>query len=142
MLSLFLSLSILVGWVVFLQLGSCFVPSCCFLILQFHILYALIQVGVCSFTCFFADLLYKVRFFMFDYLNKLNSNGLTDAGAPSPLSTPLKFCSYNGTACCNSTEDSQIQKQFQSMNISSSACASLLKPVLCAVSPCLRLIIA
>lgn len=55
-----------------------------------------------------------------------------DSRAPSTLSTPLKFCSYNGTACCNSTEDSQIQKQFQSMNISSSACASLLKPVLCA----------
>ncbi|KAM1681927.1 hypothetical protein COP2_040197 [Malus domestica] len=55
-----------------------------------------------------------------------------DSRAPSTLSVPLKFCPYNETACCNSTEDSQIQKQFQTMNISNSGCASLLKSVLCA----------
>ncbi|CAN6585246.1 unnamed protein product [Malus baccata var. baccata] len=55
-----------------------------------------------------------------------------DSKAPSTLSDPLKFCPYNETACCNSTEDSQIQKQFQTMNISNSDCASLLKSVLCA----------
>lgn len=74
---------------------------------------------------------------MFDYLlqflMKLSWNGLIGAGAPSTLSSPLKFCSYNETACCNSTEDLQIQKQFQTMNISNSGCASLLKSVLCAV---------
>ncbi|CAB4280899.1 unnamed protein product [Prunus armeniaca] len=55
-----------------------------------------------------------------------------DSRAPSTLSSPLKFCSYNETACCNSTEDLQIQKQFQTMNISNSGCASLVKSVLCA----------
>lgn len=53
--------------------------------------------------------------------------------APLPQKDPLKFCPYNGTSCCNSADDSRIQKQFQVMNISDSACAALVKSVLCAV---------
>ncbi|XP_022727602.1 HIPL1 protein-like isoform X2 [Durio zibethinus] len=56
----------------------------------------------------------------------------TDSRAPLALNTRLKFCSYNGSSCCNSTKDSQLQKQFQAMKISNPSCASLLQSVLCA----------
>uniref|UniRef100_A0A3Q7GU07 Uncharacterized protein n=1 Tax=Solanum lycopersicum TaxID=4081 RepID=A0A3Q7GU07_SOLLC len=46
--------------------------------------------------------------------------------------TPLAFRSYNGTSCCNSTDDKQLQTQFNAMNISDSRCASLVKSVICA----------
>ncbi|KAM7251603.1 hypothetical protein ACFE04_023486 [Oxalis oulophora] len=52
--------------------------------------------------------------------------------APFTLNDTLKFCSYTGKTCCNSTDDYQLQKQFQSMNISDSACSNLVKSVLCA----------
>ncbi|KAM6594223.1 hypothetical protein CsatA_001926 [Cannabis sativa] len=51
--------------------------------------------------------------------------------APFTLTTPLKFCPYNETTCCNSKEDLQLQKQFQTMNISDLGCSSLVKSVLC-----------
>ncbi|KAE8674697.1 HIPL2 protein [Hibiscus syriacus] len=57
----------------------------------------------------------------------------TDSRAPLTLKTALKFCSYNRSSCCNSTEDSKLQKQFQAMNISGTSCASLVQSVLCAV---------
>ncbi|CAK7322904.1 unnamed protein product [Dovyalis caffra] len=56
----------------------------------------------------------------------------TDSRAPFTVNTTLSFCPYNGSSCCNSTHDLQLQKQFQAMNISDAACASLLKSVLCA----------
>ncbi|TYI35625.1 hypothetical protein ES332_A03G089100v1 [Gossypium tomentosum] len=56
----------------------------------------------------------------------------TDSWAPLTVSTKLEFCSYNGSSCCNSTDDSKLQKQFQAMNISDPSCASLLQSVLCA----------
>lgn len=56
----------------------------------------------------------------------------TDFRAPKISKSPLKFCPYNGTTCCDSTKDIQLQKQFQAMNISDSTCASLLKSILCA----------
>ncbi|EEF52098.1 HIPL1 protein isoform X1 [Ricinus communis] len=56
----------------------------------------------------------------------------TNSRAPFTLNTTLNFCSYNGSTCCNSTEDTQLQKQFQGMNISNPGCASLLKSILCA----------
>nr|GMC56309.1 HIPL1 protein-like [Ipomoea batatas] len=56
----------------------------------------------------------------------------TNSEAPLPHKDPLKFCPYNGTSCCNSADDLRIQKQFQVMNISNSACAALVKSVLCA----------
>ncbi|KAJ7956318.1 HIPL1 protein [Quillaja saponaria] len=55
-----------------------------------------------------------------------------DSRAPFTLNSPLKFCPYNGSSCCNSTEDSQVEKQFQVMNVSNPGCASLLKSILCA----------
>lgn len=61
---------------------------------------------------------------------------LIGTGAPFTLNTTLSFCPYNGKTCCNSTEDLQVQKQFQVMNISDPGCASLLKSILCAVSLC------
>lgn len=57
-------------------------------------------------------------------------------GAPITLNITLSFCPYNGKTCCNATGDSQLQKQFQAMNISDSGCSSLLKSILCAVSQC------
>ncbi|XP_010272186.1 PREDICTED: HIPL1 protein [Nelumbo nucifera] len=56
----------------------------------------------------------------------------TDSRAPVTLKTPLAFCPYNGSVCCNSTKDLQLQKQFEAMNVSDPACASLLKSILCA----------
>lgn len=56
----------------------------------------------------------------------------TDSRAPFTLNTTLSFCPYNGSTCCNSTEDARIAKQFQVMNISVSGCASVLKSILCA----------
>ncbi|KAG5230056.1 hypothetical protein OIU76_022105 [Salix suchowensis] len=55
-----------------------------------------------------------------------------DSRAPFTLNTSLSFCPYNGSSCCNTTHDLQLQKQFQAMNISDAACASLLKSILCA----------
>ncbi|XP_057415289.1 HIPL1 protein-like isoform X2 [Lotus japonicus] len=56
----------------------------------------------------------------------------TDSRAPFTVNTTLEFCPYNGSTCCNFTEDAQIQKQFQLMKVSDPGCASLLKSILCA----------
>lgn len=45
----------------------------------------------------------------------------------------LTFCGYNGTACCNSTDDAAVQRQFAAMNISGTPCGELVKSILCAV---------
>ncbi|CAI9265265.1 unnamed protein product [Lactuca saligna] len=55
----------------------------------------------------------------------------TDSSAPLKPKTPLVFCNYNGSSCCDSVQDKNIQKQFESMNVSQPACASLLKSILC-----------
>ncbi|XP_023768230.1 HIPL1 protein [Lactuca sativa] len=55
----------------------------------------------------------------------------TDSRAPLTPKTPLAFCSYNESSCCNSTQDLNIQKQFESLNVSQPPCASLLKSILC-----------
>ncbi|KAK7265750.1 hypothetical protein RJT34_33373 [Clitoria ternatea] len=55
-----------------------------------------------------------------------------DSWASFTLNTTLGFCPYNGSTCCSTIEDAQIQKQFQLMNISDPDCASLLKSILCA----------
>ncbi|KAF5730111.1 hypothetical protein HS088_TW20G00481 [Tripterygium wilfordii] len=55
----------------------------------------------------------------------------TNSWAPL-MNTSLNFCPYNGSTCCDSRQDSQIQKQFEAMNVSDSGCASILKSVLCA----------
>lgn len=56
------------------------------------------------------------------------------AGGPFTPTSRLQFCSYNGTSCCNSTDDLRLQRQFQSINVSNTNCASLLRSILCAVS--------
>ncbi|XP_039130293.1 LOW QUALITY PROTEIN: HIPL1 protein-like [Dioscorea cayenensis subsp. rotundata] len=55
----------------------------------------------------------------------------TNSIAPVTLKAPLAFCSYNGSSCCDATDDANLQKKFQSMNISDSACGSLVKSILC-----------
>ncbi|KAK9066519.1 hypothetical protein SSX86_013842 [Deinandra increscens subsp. villosa] len=55
----------------------------------------------------------------------------TNSNAPVTPKTPLVFCSYNGSSCCDSTDDSNIRKQFESMNVSQPACASVIKSILC-----------
>ncbi|KAK2979745.1 hypothetical protein RJ640_012665, partial [Escallonia rubra] len=52
--------------------------------------------------------------------------------APAIPKKPLAFCPYNGSVCCDSAKDLQLQKQFEAMNISDAACASALKSILCA----------
>ncbi|KAJ0805216.1 putative quinoprotein glucose dehydrogenase (PQQ, quinone) [Helianthus annuus] len=55
----------------------------------------------------------------------------TDSRAPFTPKTPLAFCSYNQSSCCNSAQDSDIRKRFELMNVSRQDCASLLKSILC-----------
>ncbi|XVF12016.1 hypothetical protein REPUB_Repub08aG0078300 [Reevesia pubescens] len=52
-------------------------------------------------------------------------------GTPIQLGKPLSFCSYTGSACCDSAKDLQLQKRFQAFNVSDTACASILKTILC-----------
>ncbi|GAB2269914.1 hipl1 protein [Dionaea muscipula] len=56
----------------------------------------------------------------------------TDSTAPFTLKSPLKFCPYTGSVCCNASQDGQLQKLYQSMNISDAECAAIVKSVLCA----------
>ncbi|GFP97676.1 hipl1 protein [Phtheirospermum japonicum] len=56
----------------------------------------------------------------------------TDSRAPLTTRSRLQFCPYNGTSCCNNTDDLSLKQQFESMNISEPSCASLLKSILCA----------
>ncbi|KAL9272662.1 HIPL1 protein-like protein [Drosera capensis] len=59
-----------------------------------------------------------------------------DSSAPFTVKSPLNFCSYSGSVCCNATEDGQLEKLYQSMNISNAACAAIVKSVLCATDFC------
>ncbi|KAK0585470.1 hypothetical protein LWI29_028979 [Acer saccharum] len=52
-------------------------------------------------------------------------------GAPVTPKTPLRFCRYNGSVCCNSTDDLQLQNQFQAMNVSDNSCGTLLRSIIC-----------
>ncbi|KAH8483763.1 hypothetical protein H0E87_028251 [Populus deltoides] len=54
-----------------------------------------------------------------------------DLRSPFIPKSPLAFCQYSGSVCCNSTEDVELQKQFKSLNVSGHGCASLLKSTLC-----------
>lgn len=56
----------------------------------------------------------------------------TDSRSPIVPKTPLRFCAYNGSSCCSRAEESAIRKQFLSINITGSACGSLVKSILCA----------
>ncbi|XP_051122013.1 HIPL1 protein-like [Andrographis paniculata] len=56
----------------------------------------------------------------------------TDLRAPSTSNGSLAFCPYSGKVCCSPSEDVQLQKHFVDMNISDSACASVVKSILCA----------
>ncbi|OEL23589.1 HIPL1 protein [Dichanthelium oligosanthes] len=51
---------------------------------------------------------------------------------PRTINGSLSFCGYNGTSCCNATDDAAVQKQFAAMNISGTPCGDIVKNVLCA----------
>lgn len=117
---------------------------CCLFILQFHFPCALIQVGSCSplllglmFTnSTVSNLITLLLFWCFSFLLTSCDSFVFDligVAAPFTLNSTLKFCPYNGSVCCNSTQDGIIQRQFQGMNISDPACASLVKSIACAV---------
>lgn len=55
------------------------------------------------------------------------------AAFPRATNASLSFCGYNGTSCCNATDDAAVQKQFAAMNISGTPCGDVVKNVLCAV---------
>lgn len=55
-----------------------------------------------------------------------------DSSFPRAVNGTLSFCGYNGTACCNATDDATVQKQFAAMNISGTPCGDLVKSILCA----------
>ncbi|KAI7726703.1 hypothetical protein M8C21_000268 [Ambrosia artemisiifolia] len=56
----------------------------------------------------------------------------TTLRAPVIAKDGLAFCPYKGRVCCDSTKDSQLQMQFEAMNISDPNCASAIKSILCA----------
>ncbi|XP_059642703.1 HIPL1 protein-like isoform X1 [Cornus florida] len=56
----------------------------------------------------------------------------TNSRAAFNPKTPLVFCPYSGTVCCNSTQELSLQQQYVKMNISDFGCAALIKSVLCA----------
>ncbi|CAM8924068.1 unnamed protein product [Rhodiola kirilowii] len=56
----------------------------------------------------------------------------TNSRAPFTAKASLAFCGYNGSVCCSSKDDQQLQKQFKAMNPSDAGCASVLKSILCA----------
>lgn len=56
----------------------------------------------------------------------------TDLRAPAIPKKALEFCQYDGSVCCDSTKDLELQKQFEAMNISDPHCASAVKSTLCA----------
>ncbi|XP_071929059.1 HIPL1 protein-like [Coffea arabica] len=56
----------------------------------------------------------------------------TDLRAPVTPKKPLAFCPYNGSLCCDSSKDLQLQKRFDAMNVTDAACASAVKSILCA----------
>lgn len=57
----------------------------------------------------------------------------TNFRAPVTANEPLAFCpSYKGRVCCDSTKDSQLQKQYEAMDIKDPDCASAIKSILCA----------
>ncbi|GAA0142090.1 protein-binding activity modulator [Lithospermum erythrorhizon] len=56
----------------------------------------------------------------------------TNLREPVKQNKALKFCEYNGTMCCTSSQDSGIEKRFQAMNISNDSCGAVIKSILCA----------
>ncbi|KAI3885595.1 hypothetical protein MKX03_009293 [Papaver bracteatum] len=55
-----------------------------------------------------------------------------DSKEPFRPKVPLEFCPNDEIVCCDSNQDLELKKAFQSMNISHPACASLIKSILCA----------
>ncbi|KAF7094822.1 hypothetical protein CFC21_097102 [Triticum aestivum] len=55
-----------------------------------------------------------------------------DSTFPRAVNGSLSFCGYNGTACCNTTDDAAVRRQFAAMNISGTPCGDLVKSILCA----------
>ncbi|CAL1357850.1 unnamed protein product [Linum trigynum] len=56
----------------------------------------------------------------------------TDSREPFTTKPSLGFCQYNGSVCCNSTRDLQLQNQFNAMNVPAAPrCASIIKSILC-----------
>ncbi|CAN6180682.1 unnamed protein product [Urochloa humidicola] len=55
-----------------------------------------------------------------------------DSTFPRTINGSLSFCGYNGTSCCNATDDGAVQKQFAAMNISGTPCGDVVKNILCA----------
>ncbi|XP_004304952.1 PREDICTED: HIPL1 protein-like [Fragaria vesca subsp. vesca] len=69
---------------------------------------------------------FAIVFFMF-----CNLLLLAEYGSPFRPNTPLSFCQYNESVCCNSTDDMQLQKLFKAMKVSDIGCAAVLKSILC-----------
>ncbi|CAA7043289.1 unnamed protein product [Microthlaspi erraticum] len=55
----------------------------------------------------------------------------SDSRAPLEVNSTVSFCPYKDKTCCDTKEDSNLNKQFQAMNISDKACASVVKSILC-----------
>lgn len=55
----------------------------------------------------------------------------TDLRAPVTPKKALAFCPYNGRVCCDSSKEVQLQKIFEGMKISDTACSSVVKSILC-----------
>ncbi|GJN09984.1 hypothetical protein PR202_ga28042 [Eleusine coracana subsp. coracana] len=55
-----------------------------------------------------------------------------DSSFPRTVNGSLSFCGYNGTACCNATDDAAVRREFAAMNISGTPCGDVVKSILCA----------
>ena len=122
-------------------LASSFLASCFWLTISCLILFALTQVSSSIAVIF--NFLICCMLLISDHMVRLNNQCVLSSdgsahlccapGYPITLTSPLKFCPYQGSSCCNSTQDVQLQKQFQAMKVSDPACASIVKSMLCAV---------
>ncbi|RWR72615.1 HIPL1-like protein isoform X1 [Cinnamomum micranthum f. kanehirae] len=89
--------------------------------------------GVCVLSQSEMGCIVFALFYLFCLLHATSALPLcTDSRAPFTAKSPLTFCSYNGTVCCDAKEDLGLGKRFRDMNVSDPACGSLLKSILCA----------
>ncbi|XP_074587777.1 HIPL1 protein-like [Curcuma longa] len=72
--------------------------------------------------------------FLLFFLPRLHALQLcTNSMAPVALKTPLPFCGYTGSSCCNATEDREPRRQFEALNVSDTACAGVMRSIVCAI---------
>ncbi|KAM0895672.1 hypothetical protein ACQ4PT_023684 [Festuca glaucescens] len=91
-----------------------------------------VQDGHCAQLCMDSSMPSTSFIFCLSFLLTVCDFDHVDQRSRGAVNGSLSFCGYNGTACCNATEDATVEKQFAAMNISGTPCGDLVKPILCA----------